>query len=82
VEVISVPTLAISLEDDRFQTLAAARYLADSIPNARLLTFPTGGHVWIGHNDEVMMAIEETLVTAFRSLNSDRGGSQDVMELR
>lgn len=71
-EAISAPTLAVSLEDDRFQTLAAARHLAESIPNARLLTFPEGGHVWVGHNDEVIAAINEILVAAFRNGSKPR----------
>jgi 2-hydroxy-6-oxonona-2,4-dienedioate hydrolase len=65
IESIRAPTLAISLEDDRFQTLAAARHLADKAPGARLLTFSTGGHVWVGHHDDVLRAIDETLTDAF-----------------
>lgn len=64
-EAIAAPTLAISLEDDRFQTLAAARHLAKSVSGGRLVSFPTGGHVWVGHNDEVLAAVEETLLAAF-----------------
>jgi pimeloyl-ACP methyl ester carboxylesterase len=52
-EDIRVPTLAISLEDDHFGTAAAARHIAASVPNARLVVFPTGGHVWIGHDEEL-----------------------------
>jgi 2-hydroxy-6-oxonona-2,4-dienedioate hydrolase len=65
IETITAPTLAISLEDDRFQTLAAARHLAGTVPDARLLSFPSGGHVWVGHNDDVFAAIHETLAQAF-----------------
>ncbi|MDP3739253.1 MAG: alpha/beta hydrolase [Hyphomonadaceae bacterium] len=65
VETIRAPTLAISLEDDRFQTLAAARHLAGTVPGARLLSFPSGGHVWVGHNDDVFAAIDQTLADAF-----------------
>ena len=71
-DAISAPTLAISLEDDRFQTLAAARHLADSVPRARLVTFPTGGHIWLGHHDEVMTAIEEVLLSVFPKGTLDR----------
>lgn len=49
-ERISAPTLAVSLEDDRFETLAAARHIAASVPGATLVTYPSGGHVWVGRN--------------------------------
>jgi pimeloyl-ACP methyl ester carboxylesterase len=53
-ERIRVPTLAISVADDRFGTYDAARYTAEQIPDARFLGYPTGGHVWIGHHKEIM----------------------------
>ena len=53
-ERIRVPTLAISVADDRFGTYDAARYTAEQIPTARFLGYPTGGHVWIGHHKEIM----------------------------
>jgi 2-hydroxy-6-oxonona-2,4-dienedioate hydrolase len=55
---ITAPTLAISLEDDRFDTIAAARYIAATVPGARLLSWPSGGHVWVGHDAELMAAID------------------------
>ncbi len=55
------PTLALSLEDDRFQTLAAARHIASTVPEAKLVTFPTGGHVWVGRNSEVFAAVNSFL---------------------
>lgn len=58
---ISVPTLAISLEDDRFGTIAAARHIADVVKGARLVTYPTGGHVWVGHDEELFGEIERFL---------------------
>ena len=55
---IRVPTLAISLEDDRFDTIAAARHIAAEVPGAKLVTWPTGGHIWIGHDADVTAAID------------------------
>lgn len=52
-ESIRVPTLAISLEDDRFQTAAAARHIARSVAGARLIIYPSGGHVFVGHATEL-----------------------------
>jgi 2-hydroxy-6-oxonona-2,4-dienedioate hydrolase len=50
---IVVPTLILSCEDDLFGTAATARLLAERIPGAMLTVFPTGGHIWLGHDDDV-----------------------------
>jgi 2-hydroxy-6-oxonona-2,4-dienedioate hydrolase len=50
---IAVPTLILSCEDDLFGTAATARLLADRIPGAELTIFPTGGHIWLGHDNKV-----------------------------
>jgi 2-hydroxy-6-oxonona-2,4-dienedioate hydrolase len=47
---IAVPTLVISVEDDRFGTAQTAREIAAAVPGARLLIYPDGGHIWIGHD--------------------------------
>ncbi len=56
-ERVVTPTLAISMENDLFGTFDAARYSAEHIPRARFIGYPTGGHVWVGHQDEVMREI-------------------------
>ncbi|MBL8552626.1 MAG: alpha/beta fold hydrolase [Hyphomonadaceae bacterium] len=58
IERITAPTLALSLEDDRFQTLAAARHIAATVPGAELVSFQSGGHIWAGRNAEVFAAVE------------------------
>lgn len=58
---IRAPTLAISMEDDRFQTAAAARHIAASVPGAELLLFPTGGHVWVGREAALFAAVDAFL---------------------
>jgi pimeloyl-ACP methyl ester carboxylesterase len=55
-ERIHAPTLIISLKDDRFGTYAAARYTAAHIAGARFVGYEEGGHIWVGHNQEVMNA--------------------------
>lgn len=50
---LSMPVLLISVEDDRFGTAATARRIAEVVPQAELTIFPTGGHVWLGHNEEI-----------------------------
>ncbi len=68
-ERIAAPTLAIGVADDLFGTCDSARYTASQVPGARLLEFPAGGHVWIGHDEEVADAI-----TAFVKAHADAVG--------
>ncbi len=56
---IKVPSFVISLEDDLFGTAIPARYIAGRIAGARLLIYESGGHIWIGHNDEMFAAVVE-----------------------
>lgn len=58
---ISAPTLAISVEDDRFNTAAAARHIGATVPGALSIIYPTGGHIWLGHNDELFDAVDSFL---------------------
>jgi len=53
-ERIAAPTLVLSAADDLFRTWDGARYTADHVPNARFVGYPSGGHLWIGHHEEVM----------------------------
>jgi 2-hydroxy-6-oxonona-2,4-dienedioate hydrolase len=50
---LAVPTLLVSAEDDRFGTAATARDIAAVVPDARLVIYPSGGHIWIGHDEAV-----------------------------
>lgn len=49
-EKVQTPTLIISAEDDRFGTAQTARVISERISAAQLLVFPTGGHIWLGHD--------------------------------
>ena len=60
---IRVPTLVISVEDDRFGTAATAREMAGAIPDSRLVIYPSGGHIWLGHDDDVTGEITEFVAT-------------------
>jgi pimeloyl-ACP methyl ester carboxylesterase len=60
-ERITAPTLAVSVEDDRFGTIEAARHIAATVPGAQLLSFPTGGHVWAGHDAELFASVHQFL---------------------
>jgi 2-hydroxy-6-oxonona-2,4-dienedioate hydrolase len=50
---IAVPTLVISAQDDRFGTASTARDIAAAVPSSRLIIYPSGGHVWVGHDEDV-----------------------------
>ena len=59
---VRAPTLIISARDDGYGTYASAEYTASQITGAKFIGFDTGGHTWVGHNDEVMIAILELLL--------------------
>jgi pimeloyl-ACP methyl ester carboxylesterase len=49
IEKIACPVLTISAEDDRFGTARRAKLIPASVPNGRVILFPTGGHALVGH---------------------------------
>jgi pimeloyl-ACP methyl ester carboxylesterase len=59
-ERIATPTLVIGIEDDLFGIYPGSRSAAERIPGARFVSFPTGGHLWVGRQSEVA-----SLLTAF-----------------
>jgi 2-hydroxy-6-oxonona-2,4-dienedioate hydrolase len=65
-EKVIAPTLIISSRDDGYGTYASAEYTASQISGATFKGFETGGHTWVGHNDEVMAAIVELLLQGKR----------------
>ena len=56
-ERLSAPTLVISVENDLFGIHESSRQAAKRIPGARHVSFPTGGHLWVGHHREVVAEI-------------------------
>ena len=60
---IHAPTLAVSAEDDLYGTLAGAKYAAEHIPGARLIVYPTGGHAWLGRNNDLLVEVVDFLRT-------------------
>ncbi len=67
---LTVPTLVISSEDDRFGTAATARLIAGHVPSARLVIYPTGGHIWLGHDED---AADEIVRFVAQSPAHERG---------
>jgi pimeloyl-ACP methyl ester carboxylesterase len=66
-ERITAPTLILSCEDDLFGTAETARLLADRIPDARLILYPDGGHIWLGHDDALTREIADFVSQTGRS---------------
>jgi len=60
-ERIQAPTLAISLADDLYGTYEPARYTAALVPNGRFVGYATGGHLWVGHQSDVVDTVTQFL---------------------
>jgi pimeloyl-ACP methyl ester carboxylesterase len=65
-ENITTPTLILSCEDDLFGTADTARLLAGRIPDARLVIYPDGGHIWLGHDADLTREIGTFITAATR----------------
>lgn len=63
-EEIRVPTLLFQASDDA-RELAGGQRIASRIPDSRLITM-TGGHVLIGHDQEIREAIDRFIGQAQR----------------
>lgn len=61
---VEAPTLLMSVEDDRYGTFPGAKYTAGEIRNARFIGFRAGGHLWIGHNEELLSMVCDFLEDA------------------
>jgi 2-hydroxy-6-oxonona-2,4-dienedioate hydrolase len=59
---VRTPTLIVSVRDDGFGTYASAQYTASQIRGAKFVGFEHGGHVWAGHDDELMTEIVKLIV--------------------
>ena len=62
-ESIRAPTLVISTRDDGFGTYASAQYTASRIAGAKFIGYDRGGHVWVGHDEEVRAEIVKLLAS-------------------
>lgn len=58
---LTVPTLLVTARDDLFNTHPSAEYAASQIPGAELVVFDEGGHLLVGHGEEVRAAVGEFL---------------------
>jgi 2-hydroxy-6-oxonona-2,4-dienedioate hydrolase len=67
-ESVRVPTLVVGVENCLYKTFPGARYTAEHIQGARFLGYPTGGHLFVGHQFEAWSEIREFLKIPRRSL--------------
>lgn len=58
-EQIKVPVLIISAKDDPLCLYEGAFTLKEAIPNAKLVSYETGGHLILGHEKEIQKEISE-----------------------
>jgi 2-hydroxy-6-oxonona-2,4-dienedioate hydrolase len=63
IENIAVPTLIVTAEDDLFNTLPTARHAAAKIPGAKLVVYPSGGHLLAGRHDALLAEVRRFLAT-------------------
>jgi class 3 adenylate cyclase len=69
---ISVPTLVLHREGNRFISLGAGRYLAEHIPNAKFVVLPGEDHLFfVGDTDALVDEIEEFLTGARTGAEAD-----------
>jgi class 3 adenylate cyclase len=70
---IGMPTLVLHRKDDRVVSVEQGRFLAEQIPNARLVEQPGVDHLaWVGDQDALLDEIEEFLVGSRRARDPER----------
>lgn len=60
---IRAPVLIVHAADDRLTPVATAQFTAQGIPAAEVLILNTGGHLLLGHHDEVRQRVAAFLAT-------------------
>ena len=54
----------LGVADCLYGTYPGARYSAENIPGASFVSYEKGGHLWVGHQREVMAEVADFLSTA------------------
>ena len=70
-EQITAPTLIVGIENCLYNTFPGARYTAQHIPGARFVTYPTGGHMAVGHQTEAWSEVKEFVTQHRVVVNGD-----------
>ena len=58
---INIPTLILHALDDRLVDYDFAKYAHEHIPNSELITFPSGGHILLGHHEQTSKVVASFL---------------------
>jgi class 3 adenylate cyclase len=69
---IHVPTLVMHRTGDMLADVGGARYIAETIPNARFLEFPGDDHVFMADDDGAFAALEQFVTGEPARPGSDR----------
>lgn len=70
---IQAPTLVLQRVGDRITPVAQSRYLAATIPGARLVEFPGDDHIpWLGDGDAILDEVEEFVTGSRPAPDVDR----------
>ena len=70
---VSAPTLIMHRTDDILIEVGCSRYMAERIPNAKLVEFPGEDHLWwFGDQDSISDEIEEFLTGTRQAVEPDR----------
>ena len=59
IEDLKIPTLILHAKDDKLASYADVEKARNRFPNCTLVSFETGGHLMVGHGDEVKKAVTE-----------------------
>ena len=63
IEDLQVPTLILHAKDDKLARFEDAERALNRFPNSTLVTFETGGHLMVGHEEEIKKAVMEFMET-------------------
>ena len=70
---VRVPTLVVHRVDDKVVLIGQARYLAENIPDARLVELPGADHLpFVGDQDAILDEFEEFLLGSRRAHDAER----------
>lgn len=78
-ERLHVPALIISATDDLYGTYEGSFYTAEEIGEGRFVGFPTGGHLLLGHDEEVRAQVTSFLAERLQH-KSERRGDEPVFQ--
>jgi pimeloyl-ACP methyl ester carboxylesterase len=62
IESLQVPTLILQAKDDKLVNYAQTEKAVLRFPNCTFISFETGGHLMVGHSEEINQAVAEFIV--------------------